>query len=167
MKKLILLTLALLFLLNVQAQNDNNCRLNPDSGKVQIVVFRPDKIIGRGITFPFGVDNKVFCTLKVNQFGYTNINPGKHLINGSKVMEGSYELTMSQDDILNIDFNSDYSEQIMNEKVYEAGKIYYYKVKTGLGSISIYARLEEISEIEAQKLLKKYNLSKKNKLILE
>lgn len=156
-----------LFFISGYAQEKEKSEIIPDSGKALIVVIRPTKAIGNPYAFPFGGDNQVFCVLKNGQYGYTNINPGKHKINGSRFLEGSYELTMSQDKTFNLDWNSDHSNEIMNDKEFEADKIYYYKTKIGLQSISIYARLEEITAEDAQKLLKKYKLSPKNKTNLQ
>ncbi len=88
-------------------------------------------------------------------------------MNGSRFLDGSYELTLSQDKTLNLDFISDHSDQIMDEKKFETGSIYYYQVIVGLGSISCFARLEEISREEAEKLLKKAILTKNNKEVLQ
>ena len=84
------------------------------------------------------------------------------MINGSKFLDGSYELTISQDKTFNLDLNSDHSNEMMSDKIFEVGKIYFYKAIIGLGNISCYIRLEEVSEKEAKKLLKNASLSEKN-----
>ena len=166
-KKMVLFTIISIFFISGNAQEKEISEIIPDSGRAVIVVIRPTKAVGNPCSFPFGVDNQVFCVLNNGQFGYTNINPGKHELNGSRFLEGSYELTMSQDKTLNLDWDSDHSSEIMNDKEFDSGKIYYYMTKIGLGSISIYARLEEITPEEAKKLLKKCKLSPKNKTSLK
>lgn len=164
MKKLFI---PIFFLVVLFTQSFAQCAMIPDSilikDKSLIIVVRPGKPVGRACAFPIGVDNEIFCVLKNNEFGYINVDSGNHKINGSRFLEGSYELTMSQDKTLNTDFNSDHSDELIDKKVFEAGKIYYYKVLIGLGSISINARLEEVSKEEAEKILKKSKLTVKNK----
>mgnify|MGYP000852379674 CR=1 FL=1 len=166
MRKFILFLFIVAAVVDVMSQKNEHV-IVPDSGKAVVVVIRPFNAIGRGFHFPFAVDKEIFCVLRVKEYGYTNITPGEHWVNGSKFMEGSYEITMSQDKTLNLDFNSDHSDEMLTGKIFEAGKIYYYRTKMGLGSISIYARLEEISESEALKLIKSYKLSQKNKIRIE
>lgn len=158
---LLLMIFGFIFVSNCQSQIDS--LLVQKNGKALIVVIRPYKMMGWPYNYPFGVDNKIFCVLSNKTFGYTYIDSGKHMINGSKFIDGSYELTISQDKTFNLDLNSDHSDQMMSDKSFEVSKIYYYRVIIGLGNISSYARLEEINEKDAKKLLKNVSVSQKNK----
>jgi hypothetical protein len=153
---------SLIFLVAINSIAQDSLSIKPKDGKALIIVIRPEKLIGKAYLFPFGVDGKPFCVLKVKNYGYTNILPGKHKINGSKFVNGSYELTLGGEQSLT-DFDVDYSDEILNEKEFEAGKIYLYKVDVGLGNTWIYAELKEIQLEEALELLKKASLTEKYK----
>lgn len=163
MKRIFFLLLVLWGYTSVSfCQSQMDSLLVPQNGKALIVVIRPYKTAGWSYKFPIGIDSKIFCILGNKTFGYTNIDAGKHMINGSKFLDGSYELTISQDKTFNLDLNSDHSNEMMSDKIFEVGKIYFYKAIIGLGNISCYIRLEEVSEKEAKKLLKNVSLSEKN-----
>ena len=145
MKKTKILTLVLIMIfvsssiLLAQDASDKAKTLTPKSDKSLVYVLRPSGI-AFAVRFPVVVDGKAIATLGVRDFGFINLDPGKHTF---KVVNGTSKATL-------LDLNT------------ELGKVYYLIVEPKMSAVTARGVLKPVKDGQGIKYLKKCGLADNN-----
>ena len=126
-------------LLLAQDANEKARTLTPGADKSLIYVIRPSSV-AFAVRLPVDVDEKPIATLGAHDFGFINLDPGKHSF---KVVNGTSKATLF-------------------EVTTEPGKIYYLEMEMKMGAISARGVLKSITEEEGKKFLKKCEVAGNN-----
>jgi hypothetical protein len=126
-------------ILQAQDANEKARSQTPKADKSLIFVLRPSGA-AFAIRLPVDVDEKAIATLGARDFGFINIEPGKHSF---KVVNGT-------------------SKASLFDLTTEPGKVYFLQMDMKMGAISARGVLKSITEAEGAKLIKKCELAGNN-----
>jgi hypothetical protein len=113
--------------------------LIPKTDKSLVYIIRPSSI-AFAVRLPVDVDKKPIATLGAKNFGFINLDPGKHLF---KVVNGTSKASLFDLDT-------------------EAGKVYYFVIEMKMGTVNGRGVLKLVEEDAGIKSLKNCDLAKNN-----
>ncbi len=131
-----ILVLILIFVsssvLRAQDANEKARTQNPKDGKSLVFIFRPSGA-AFAVRLPVNVDDKPIATLGAHDFGFVNLDPGKHSF---KIVNGT-------------------SKAFLFDLTTEPGKTYYLEIEMKMSAITARGVLKSVTEDEGKKLIKK------------
>jgi hypothetical protein len=145
MRKIRNFTLALMVILVsssvlwAQDSSEKAKTLLPKADKSLVYVIRPSSY-SFVLKFPVDVDEKPIATLGAKDFGFINLDPGKHSL---KVVNGTSKASL-------LDLET------------EPGKVYYLVMEIKMGAVTNRGVLKLVKEDEGKKALSKCSLAKNN-----